>query len=264
MDEYLYNILSISVCLFALTSYALSSYLFTYFFPRSSAKMQMVKTTRSALLWLKKHREKTDSPNTTVAVQTLRNSIFVAIFTGGATFLSAVTLLNSFPSIHDPYQKIRTVILSVILFLSFLSWASVLRSSSHLGYMTGVLKYHEPYEVDQDQGLASHTLSEPSPANNENSNFRGGQVDIDVYCSDYDTLLTMQEQQRMCHERSLMYMLVVSFSLGFRFLFISIPFVLYVAGPEALIISTVGMLMFMLGWDYLYIFVDSSAVEKSY
>ena len=262
MDEYLYNILCISICLFALTAYASSSYLFTFFYPRSSAKMQMVKTTRSALLWLKKHREKTDSPSVTVAVQTLRNSIFVAIFTGGATFLSAITLLNSFPSIHDPYQKIRTVILSVILFLSFLAWASVLRSSSHLGYMTGVLKYHEPHEIDQDDDLVSHTLSDPS--NNQNSDFRDRQADFDVYCSDYEALLNSQEQQRMSHERSLMYMLVVSFSLGFRFLFISIPFVLYVAGPEALVISTVGMLLFMVMWDYLYIFVDSSAVEKSY
>ena len=212
MDEYLYNILCISICLFALTAYASSTYFFTFFFPLTSAKMQMVKTTKSALVWLKKHREKTDSPNVTVAVQTIRNSIFVAIFTGGATFLSAVTLLNSFPSIHDPYQKIRTVILSFILFLSFLSWASVLRSSSHLGYMTGVLKYHEPHEVEQGENRVSSTpLTEP--LNNQNSQFLDRQADFDISCIDYDALISTQEQQRMYHERSVMYMVIISFRL---------------------------------------------------
>ena len=44
------------------------------------------------------------------------------------------------------------------------------------------------------------------------------------------------------------------YSLGFRFLFISIPFYLYVAGPEILVISTAFLLAFLYIWDYNYTF----------
>ena len=207
MDEFLYHVICIAICLFLLIGYAFSSYLLLIIFP-DTTHIQTAKTGNSALLWLKKHRERTDSPNTTVAVQTIRNSIYVAIFIGGSTFLAASTLLNSFPHVHDPYQKIRIVILSLILFLSFLSWASVLRCSSHLGYMTGVLMYHEPHEQKEDIEVPIPATPHSPKANpgDQNSDFR----DTTLV---FEKLSHSQEQQRMYHERSLMYIVVISFRL---------------------------------------------------
>ena len=208
MDEFLYHVICIAISLFLLIGYAFSSYLLLVKFPYST-HIQTAKTGYSALLWLKKHSERTDSPNTTVAVQTVRNSIYVAMFIGGSTFVAASTLLNSFPHVHDPYQKIRIVVLSLILFLSFLSWASVLRCISHLGYMTGVLMYHEPQEQEEDVEMPLIPVTPHTPQASPgdlNSPFRN--ITLELEKISYN-----QEQQRVYHERSLMYTVLISFRL---------------------------------------------------
>ena len=208
MDEFLYHVICISISLLLLVGYVFSSYIALIIFP-DTTHIQTAKTGNSALLWLKKHRERTDSPHTTVAIQSIRNSMYVAIFVGGASFLSAATLLNSFPNVHNPYQKIRIVILGLILFLSFLSWASVLRSSSHLGYLTGVLKYHEPLEQSDDVEIP-HIPATPHSrkANTEDQN-----SDLHNSTLQFEGISHAQEQQRMSYERMLMYTVVISFRL---------------------------------------------------
>lgn len=39
-------------------------------------------------------------------------------------------------------------------------------------------------------------------------------------------------------------------SLGFRFLFVSIPFAFYSLGPTALVVSTALMVVFLYSWDH--------------
>lgn len=39
-------------------------------------------------------------------------------------------------------------------------------------------------------------------------------------------------------------------SLGFRFLFVSIPFAFYVSGPLALVIATAVIIVFSYNYDY--------------
>jgi hypothetical protein len=45
--------------------------------------------------------------------------------------------------------------------------------------------------------------------------------------------------------------MIASFSLGFRFMFISIPFAFYSVGYVALVVSTIIILMFLVSIDYL-------------
>jgi hypothetical protein len=51
--------------------------------------------------------------------------------------------------------------------------------------------------------------------------------------------------------RALIKLVLWSFSLGFRFMFVSIPFAFYAAGPEALLIATGLILLFLYQVDHV-------------
>jgi hypothetical protein len=75
-------------------------------------------------------------------VQTLRNSILVAVFIGGYAFQNGVSALTSIKTDGlDLHDKIATGIVALLMFLSFLCWATVIRCASHLGYHIGVLSH---------------------------------------------------------------------------------------------------------------------------
>jgi uncharacterized membrane protein len=57
--------------------------------------------------------------------------------------------------------------------------------------------------------------------------------------------------------------MILSFSLGFRCIFVAIPFMFYSIGPEALIISTGIMLIFIYFWDHGRIKSTSPADKRS-
>lgn len=106
---------------------------------------QLAQNINNSLRWVLKHREKGDPASATLAVQTFRNTILVAIFVGGNAFSQAFNYANGYPaSIGDPVEQARSIVLAALLFSSFLSWACVIRFAAHLGYIIGTLSYNTP------------------------------------------------------------------------------------------------------------------------
>ena len=100
---------------------------------------QIQRNYATSYMWLLKHAEKNDAANVTLGIQTLRNTILVAIFIGTITFQTAVTIILKYAVQTTDIDRVQVLITSVLLFLSFLCWASVIRCASHLGYQTGVI-----------------------------------------------------------------------------------------------------------------------------
>lgn len=169
MDDFQYNIYTISICLFILLLYVLLSYGITIYRPSSSFKIHLARASANSFLWIQKHKEKNDPASVTLAIQTFRNTILVAIFIGGIAFQSAISLATSFRDLTSTVGRIRHIILSVFLFLSFLCWTSVIRSASHLGYLTGVLSYESSQSIptSNDIETAQH-MTVDQEVTNEN------------------------------------------------------------------------------------------------
>ena len=99
--------------------------------------MQLAKTTSMSLLWVRKHGEKDDASSVQLAIHTFRNTLLIAIFMGGLSLQSAISCGYLYTTATLSFERVRLMIISVTLLLSFLSWASVIRTCAHLGYMTG-------------------------------------------------------------------------------------------------------------------------------
>jgi hypothetical protein len=99
---------------------------------------QVAKIMQNSFHWARKHQNKEDAASVTLAIQTLRNTILVAIFVGGSAVNLALSFTDDFDTLTIP-ERIRAIILSVLCFCSFLSWVLVIRFSSQLGYLIGTL-----------------------------------------------------------------------------------------------------------------------------
>lgn len=108
----------------------------------SHSPMQLALNLANAELWIEKHKEKDDPQSVTLAIQTLRSTILVAVFIGGNALSFAYSIVNEYDADTQSMRKnVRAVILTILLFASFLCWACVIRNASHLGYMVGTLGY---------------------------------------------------------------------------------------------------------------------------
>eukprot|EP01038_Epipyxis_sp_PR26KG_P006989 gene6989-9551_t len=182
--------------------------------------------------WIHKHCTKADPPSVTLAVQTLRNTMIVAVFVGGSSLQFGFTFLNSYKDSNDIVSNVRIGVLSVFLFFSFLCWASVIRLASHLGYLLGVADINQSgSEMKQTYYQSNHNShdNEKKLLITENSN---------------NHVNSLAEAQRM------MTSLVLFYSLGFRFIFVAIPFAFYSMGPVALIIATIILMLFLAKYDF--------------
>ena len=145
----------IIICIIILLPYSCATLVFAYLIPN------MNKDSHRIDLWLRKHQEKSDTANIQLAIHTLRNSNYVAVFIGGAVFQMAVNVSHLYPSSsNDIIEKIRIMTISITLFLSFLCWAFSLRSSFHLGYMIGIDKYHDISARDPEEQSTGYVLGE--------------------------------------------------------------------------------------------------------
>ena len=93
---------------------------------------------------------------------------------------------------------VRNIIVSTMLFASFLCWASVIRACSHLGYLVGTVEFKEK------ESLINGGL--------------GGANDSSVEAGDYSEV----DVDIPLEMRRLISAMLISFHLGFRFMFISI------------------------------------------
>lgn len=137
LDELNFAYGSISTALFVLIVYHVLLYTVTF---TGTFHTQLGANLRNSVNWVLKHKEKSDPASATLAVQTIRNTILVAVFVGGNAFTSAFSFANTY-SPDDVVQQARSIILAALLFSSFLCWALVIRFSAHLGYLVGTLSY---------------------------------------------------------------------------------------------------------------------------
>ena len=123
---------------------------------------QLAKNVANATYWLSKHKEKADAPSVTLTIQTLRNTILVAIFIGGFSLQLAINSLQDSKDLQSSYAQLCGGIVGVFLIFSFLCWANVIRSCSHLGYVIGILSFLDPLALvtSSTQDSSTSTLLE--------------------------------------------------------------------------------------------------------
>ncbi len=130
----------IGICLFLSLFYHLHLYIQPL--RGKETKTQLSLNIRNSIRWIVKHKEKGDSASGTLAIQTLRNTMLVAIFVGGNAFAFTFSLANTIHEIDRDSQGllfVRSIILISLLTGSFLCWACVIRFISHMGYLVGTL-----------------------------------------------------------------------------------------------------------------------------
>ena len=171
--------------------------------------MQLAKTTSMSLLWVRKHREKDDAASMQLAIHTFRNTLLIAIFMGGLALQAAITCGSYYTTATVSFERVRLMIISVTLLLSFLSWASVIRTCAHLGYMTGVLSYHAPPSPRNNNATPSNRRlsnnNTTTTTNNNNNAIPPSNASVDSRESDKDSNILIQEESKI------MYIMLISF-----------------------------------------------------
>jgi Protein of unknown function, DUF599 len=163
-----------------------------------------------------KHFAKDDAPTVTLAIQSLRNVILVSIFIGGLSFQYAISMLvnASTNPVYD--EQVRGVILATFLLSSFLNFALCIRCSSHLGLIIDsggyTIKRISNIKTEEEENIAVSEIKKQS------------------------VLLV----KRMS----------LHFSLGFRCLYVAIPYAYYALGPIGLVVAGVLIFIFLLYVDF--------------
>ena len=179
--------------------------------------MQLAKTTSMSLLWVRKHREKDDAASMQLAIHTFRNTLLIAIFMGGLALQAAITCGSYYTTATVSFERVRLMIISVTLLLSFLSWASVIRTCAHLGYMTGVLSYHAPPTPrntnanTSSRRLSNNNNTTTTITTNNNNAIPPSNASVDSRESDKDSNILIQEESKI------MYIMLISFRLVYSY-----------------------------------------------
>lgn len=145
--------IAVGIAIGTLISYHIYLYLGVFLLPNQPKHAKHVKKTQlaqmidNASFWVKKHQEKEDAANVTLAIQTLRNTILVAIFVGGSALNLGLSYSNGYNDEHDTAFRVRAIILSILCFCSFLSWVMVIRYASQVGYLIGTINLPRYKEV---------------------------------------------------------------------------------------------------------------------
>lgn len=164
-------------------------------------------------------------------------------------------------------EGVRAVILSTLLFSSFLCWAGTIRYANHLGFSVGTLDL-KIKEVLQIEKLAKERLNglqaddligleEQQHMSHDSSHSHGSRTDVNGKISDVASASQTAEVQRraiseiMDGMNELCVSMSTCFSLGFRFLFVSIPFAFYSVGPIGLIVASAVILIFLFEIDHV-------------
>jgi hypothetical protein len=141
----------------------------------SSSNAQLAKVINNAFYWMKKHQNKDDPASVQCAVHTLRNTIYVAIFIGGATVSSGLSFSDDFQKGNDfSSTKIRALILTILSFFSFLCWVLVIRFSAQLSFLIGTLNIPhitvDPAEIERIKEESYPIESETDQSEDERMN----------------------------------------------------------------------------------------------
>jgi hypothetical protein len=127
-------------------------------FSSPSANSHLRQLISNTVYFVKKHQEKDDPLSGQLAIQTLRNTIIVAVFVGGSVLTLGLTFSTQYSETNAINLKIRAVLLTFFCFCSFLSWVMVIRFSAQVGYLMGTL--HIPHEYADDVTESGSTSSD--------------------------------------------------------------------------------------------------------
>ena len=171
--------------------------------------------------WAKRHLANHDAGSVALAVQALRNTQYVAIFIAGYAIKLSYAFINSIDSSNLVgysdvmyIKNVRSLIVSVLLFCSFINWAVVLLYAREIAFL-----------VD--------SFTEASR--------------LEILNSDEDVSNKGSRSYMIAH---MSVRLTFHFSFGLRFMYASIPFAFLSAGPIALIIATAVVIAYQIDHDY--------------
>jgi hypothetical protein len=195
-------------------------------------------------------------------------------------------MVSGFAASLPVEDRIAAGLVMLFMFLSMLCWATVIRSAAHLGFQLGVLSYLAGLSNVPVSQLAAHkppsnapkrhagTVSPPSvtdasatPSPNEHADAES-KMECGVYASLSEDVLAIERKHEYCNQ--LVHRLVFYFryacwrsfritlccltscvfSLGFRLMFISIPFMFVTIGSVELIVGTAVIIAFLYTWDF--------------
>lgn len=146
----LFNSIAVAVSLVLLIGYHLFMFLPNCLWWNESSThspIQISRSKKAALKWIDRLNTETDMAHSTLAVQTLRNTIYVGIFVGGNAMRVGITLLkHQYDS--SEMEMVRDIILAVFQFSSVLCWVQVIRFGVHLGYFVAVLSFEHLSIID--------------------------------------------------------------------------------------------------------------------
>jgi uncharacterized membrane protein len=217
-----------------------------------------------------------ESPNVLLAIQTLRNTMMAAVFIGGNAIVIAYGLANDYHNLEEYRLQLRSLIIMVLMFCSFLCWANVVRLSSVLGYMIGTIQYSEKLRKEAiEQEKAEFEAMEAQKQLVESGLDAGKEVEITAASKTKTKSFFKSKYAELDGEHhgdnkieklkfvsskipdifqeavKMIKMMTIYFSFGFRLMFVSIPFAFYTAGPVALCISSLCLLLFLRSYDYM-------------
>jgi len=195
----------------------------------SAGHAALTTNVKIALAWIKKHTEKGDAPTVTLAIQTLRNTILIAIFIGGNSLAFGLGYSSNYRAIMgDEVLQLQYIIMCVCLLCSFLCWACVIRYASHVGYYIGTLSYAESNLANTNVVASRESI----PNADEESDVENQSIPLMLKCANMIALA------------------LIFFNLGFRFMFVSLPFAFFTMGRIALLVATLCLLAFLYAFDY--------------
>jgi len=185
--------------------------------------------------FIAKHLERDDPATAVLAVQALRNTVLVAIFTGGIAFQAFQVAAAAAGAATAAADAARILVLAAFLLGSFLNFALVIRAASHLSYIMGGAR-HAAAAAAAGAGAAGGSAAAAEEG-------RGGAAPAAPRAA-------ARERSAASLCRSLMRAISLHFSLGFRCLYASVPFSFAAAGPAALVAAAGCMLAFLVYADF--------------
>lgn len=173
-------------------------------------------------VWGSKHLKLGAAAEVTLAIQTLRNSVLVAVFIGTVAFntmTSTLVLLTAAPAASPLW--IMQLIVAVLAGCAFLSFAVCIRCAAHAGYLVGGASF----------------LNSSSAAGGSTS---GSTESLGPAAS--------QHMLRIVRMQSF------HFSLAFRCIYSAFPFLFgAAAGPVALVVAAAGIAAFQAYLDFAHL-----------
>lgn len=206
-------------------------------------------------VWAKKHSMLSGAAEVTLAVQTLRNSVLVAIFIGTVAFNTMVLQLQAISELRQWSPAwVSQLITAALLACAFLSFAVCIRCASHSGYLFGGASF-----LESEQGHELFPANQPAPAtgNGATSCTPASSVTSDARLP-ISRLFQAPSDGSMAssasvHVQRLVRMQAFHFSLAFRCLYTAFPFLFATAGSGVFIATTCCIAVFQAYVDFAHL-----------